>query len=307
MCIGKGYTLKNASACAIIFDMRLHNIQSDTDLLNLKKEDHVIFIDESGDDRFYEDSKVYEDKSISPCLTILALIVKKENYHTLIKEIRDMKQQMFGDENVVLTSRNIRNKIGAFSILQDDNVYDVFKDLVIDAIDHANAVIVSCSVNKHFLLQRKQSIEEHGREYTVDPLYEMCCKFMFERVCHLLKREKATAHFCFEKIGRKESKKMENFIENLKCEGSVMKTKSKRFGYKKEHYEPVTSYSFPAKSLNITGTQIADYCAHPFAKRCRYGDTEEENDLFTLLKKYIYQGDRHEYGLKEWPQKLGRK
>ena len=281
--------------------MRLNNIQSDADLLNLKKENYVIFIDESGDDTFYKDLGAYDDKSISPCLTILALIVKKENYDILIKEVKKIKQYLFNNEDVVLVSRSIRNRVGDFSIFLEKEAYNIFKNLIIDAIDHSNAIIVSCSVNKYQLLQRKRSIEEYAEKYNIDPLYELCCKFMFERVCHFLQKEKARAHFCFERVGKRESEKMEHFIENLKCEGSIIKAKNKQFGYKKEHYKPVTSYSFPKKSYNIIGTQIADYCAHPFSKRCRYREKEKENDLFTILKKYIYQGDRDEYGLKEWP------
>lgn len=277
-------------------------IQSDTDLLHLK-EDYIIFIDESGDDTFYEDSQIYDDESISPCLTILALIIKKEDYAHLIKKVKSIKRSLFNDETVVFVSRNIRNKVGAFSSFQDNEVYNIFKDLIIDAIDSSNTLIVSCSINKNRLLQRKESVEKHGGQYTIDPLYETCCKFMFERVCHFLQKEKATAHFCFEKIGKTESRKMESFIKNLKCEGTVTTTKNSTFGYEGKHYEAVISYSFPSKSLNITGTQIADYCAHPFSKRCRYRyrEKEKENNLFTILRKYIYQGDRHEYGLKEWP------
>ena len=94
-------------------------IQSEADLLHLK-EDYIIFIDESGDDTFYEDSKMYDDESISPCLTILALIIKKEDYAHLIKKVKSIKQSLFNDETVVFVSRNIRNKVGAFSSFQND-------------------------------------------------------------------------------------------------------------------------------------------------------------------------------------------
>ena len=295
------YDLKDGGIHATLSSMALKDIENDADLLNLKREKYIIFIDESGDDTFYRNLEIYNNQSVSPCLTILALIIKKENYNALIKEVGEIKQQLFGNKDVVLVSRNIRNRVGDFSIFQEKEVYNIFKNLIVDAIDHSNAIIISCSINKHRLLERKQSMERHSGEYPIDPLYELCCKFMFERVCHFLHRENAKAHFCFEKIGKKESEKMKQFIGTLKCEGSITKTKNEKFGYKKEHYRPVTSYSFPAKSYNIIGTQIADYCAHPFSKRCRYGNTEKENDLFTILKKYIYQGDRNEYGLKEWP------
>jgi len=58
-----------------------------------------------------------------------------------------------------------------------------------------------------------------------------------------------------------------------------------------KHYE---------KKDNINGLQLADYCTYPFARHAK-DNNDADNDFFKFLRKYVYNGDYGEYGLKEWP------
>ena len=275
----------------------------DENILNIK-ENYLIFVDETGEPSFKEDEEFYKDQTRFPCLTLTAVILKKEDYCNLMKYMCDLKIKYFQREDITLHNRAIRKKEGPFSIFEDEKLYSEFKNDIVDMLDKHNILLVSCSINKLKLIERRKTFEREGfegEEKEVDNLYKTCVEWMLERVCDFLNKHSCRGKLIFEKIGKKESNQVKETFSNLIKKGNSNHSWGKVFSFSKKHFSCVSKeILFHTKEDSVTGLEVADYVCYPFGKHCR--NPGSDNELFHILKKYIYQGDRFEYGFKEWPE-----
>jgi hypothetical protein len=87
---------------------------------------------------------------------------------------------------------------------------------------------------------------------------------------------------------------------DTKAEKKISKVNG-TFHKSKENFAGIdANIKFFRKADNINGLQIADYCVYPFARHAKNPD-DEGNQFLGILRRFIYQGDYGEYGLKGWP------
>ena len=233
-------------------------------IIDLEQE-YLVFIDETGDSAFHKKLSIYEDLSIFPTLTITALVIPTKIYKdSTMPGLDIIKEKYFKNKAVSFHSREIRRKTDQFKIFLNEEIYNDFKVDMINLIEKSQISIVSASINKVKLLEKTIAFEAFsgGAKYNIGDLYLMTVNFVLERLAQL--------------IGSSTAKIIEDFM-----------------GIDDDIY-------FFKKIDNVNGLQIADYCVYPFARHAK-NPKDEDNKLFDLLRKFVYKGDRGEYGLKVWP------
>jgi hypothetical protein len=254
---------------------------------------YLIFLDEVGVPSFHRDINIYKNPSVYPILTITALIISRKIYGgILMKDIDDIKQDLFGSKNICFHSREIRRKDGIFKIFINDEKYLLFKKRMDDAFEKSSIVIISSSIDKLKLLKKAQIYEKTtGQRYDFGDLYLKCVGFVIERVGHFLSSDDGKV--IFESRGKKESKRIQAILSDAKKSGTFYCPRN-RF---KNIDEEILFFD---KKDNINGLQAVDYCAYPFSRHAK-NSSDTNNKFFDFLRQFIYKGDYREYGLKEWP------
>ena len=254
---------------------------------------YLVFLDEVGNPEFHRDIKIYQDRSVYPVLTITAAMVSRVVYgDILMPGLDEIKEYFFRNKNIYFHSREIRRKDGIFKIFLGENKYSKFKNLVDSLIERSSVVFVSSSINKLKLLEKAKKFEKSsGEKYDTGDLYLRCLGFVLERAGHFLSSD--SGKIIFERRGKKESKRIQAVLDDAKRDGTFYCPKERFKNIDKE-------ILFFDKSDNINGLQVADYCTYPFSRHAK-NPKDKNNMFFDFLRKFVYQGDFGEYGLKEWP------
>lgn len=254
---------------------------------------YLVFIDETGDPFLHKNIEKYKSPTVFPVMTVTALIIKASVYKDVfVPSVDAIKEKFFSSREIHFHSNEIRRKDGIFKTFLDDAKYQDFKSLMTNTLENASVTIISSSINKMKLLQKTEKFKAStGEDYNIGDLYLTNVGWVMERVGHFLKGGD-TAKIIFETRGRKESKRIQAVLTEVKKNGS--------FYHAVDRFKNINDeILFFTKKDNVNGLQLVDYCTYPFARYAK--DKTDENMLFEILRKFVYKGDYGEYGLKEWP------
>ena len=253
----------------------------------------LAFIDEVGDPFVHFDVKTYNNPSIFPVVTILALVVSRKMYtEILMPGLEEIKKYFLGTADIYLHSREIRRKDGIFKAFLDEEKYDTFKKEMDSLIEKSSITIISSSTNKIKLARKAEKFQQlTGNTYNVGDLYLRNVDYVLERLGHFLKNE--SCKVIFETRGKHESRRIQGVLRDAKENGTFYCPKEQFVGIDE-------GILFFTKGDNINGLQVADYCTYPFARHAK-SPSDSNNEFFHFLRKFVYKGDYWEYGLKEWP------
>lgn len=256
---------------------------------------YLIFMDEVGESCLHNKIEDYDDPSRFPVMSVVAFIVSKDNYENiLIPGLFNIKKKFFNDGNVYFHSREIRRKDGIFKIFLNDETYTDFKKDINSLIEKSSIVIISSSINKLKLLEKVINFEKlYGLKYDEGDIYIKSTGYLFERLGHFLNLKRKNGQIVFETRGKNESKKIQAMLTDVKANGNFY-CQSDRFSFIND------KIMFRNKKDNICGLQIVDYITYPFARHSK-NPKDTDNKFFDFLRRFVYQGDYGEYGLKEWP------
>ena len=278
----------------------LESIEMATEKCDLKEEEifkvperYLVFIDETGDPFLHKDIKKYDHPTVFPVLTVTALIVAAPVYKDVfVPSVDAIKQEFWEKRDIHFHSNEIRRKDGIFKVLLDDAKYNDFKQKMVGVLETSSVTIISSSINKMKLLEKAKKFKEKtGSDYNVGDLYLTNISWIFERLGDFLKGE--SAKIIFETRGKKESKRIQGMLADIKKNGT--------FYHSKDLFRTINDeVLFFTKEDNVNGVQLADYCTYPLARHAK-DKTDGNNKLFDVIRKHLYKGDFGEYGLKEWP------
>lgn len=255
--------------------------------------DYFAFIDETGDSKFHTDISIYNSPTVFPVSTVTAVIIEKDNYINLtLPEMNLLKMKYFNTLNVVLHSNDLRNKNGIFKVFLDENLYNNFKQDIIEVFRKSNVLIVSSSINKIKLLEKFNFYKSQGSIYNPGDLYIKNIEFILERIGHFSRGRKIK--LIFEAQGKRENKKVKTLLNDIENNGT--------FYFSKDRFNHIDkNVIFYKKSDHVNGIEIADYCVYPFSRHSKNKDDTDNKLFHILLKEFVYKGDFGNYGLKEWP------
>lgn len=248
-----------------------------------QKNKYILYIDECGDPNL-----ATYDRSF-PLFTLCGILVPLKNVNGFKNDIDELKQEFWGDNSVILHSRDIRKCEKQFQILFNDEIKQRFYNRVNEILGRYNIyVIVCCSVLKEVC------VAKHGVETDV---YGTALKYVLQRSIFCVddnNPDGGVIDIIVERRGKVEDKALQKYYNGLRVTG-MHYVSSERFT------QHMGKFEFSPKSDNVFGLQVADLIAYPISRyvlnRAKY------NPAYEVIKPNIYVSNDKMLGLKIFPDK----
>ena len=250
----------------------------------------TLYLDESGNEILYPEERYQANKSLETHCTLIGTIVPHNTKDSLKDQLNQLKQEIWGTEEIILHSVEIRNKTGPFSVFNDVALYEYFKSETNRITKEIGTVIICSSLNKQLWVSKYPKKLLFG-----DDPYGQAFIYLLERYNNFLENSGTNARgkIIAEMRGNpKQNKALAAEYENFRNYGT-------QYLNKPPYAKLAEKMEFKKKSMNIPGLQLADYCCYPFYKNHKRPDSD--NKHYEFLEKLVYPGERNKYGHKKWP------
>lgn len=237
---------------------------------NKEKTRYYLFIDECGDHNLDNYDPTF------PIFTLCGILVSQKALNSLIKEFKQLKNDVFGTDTIVIHSSDIRKRRKAFSALNDDGLRVKFLAGIEQILNrHGEYVIVSCTILKAQLIK----FCVRGEEADV---YGLCLSYLIERGIFCVDNKEngnGRISIVVERRGKKEDKQLLNYYNGLRNRGTKW-VKPERLR------DRIADFSFSYKKDNIIGLQIADLVAYPITRHILY--PERPNRSYETIMDNVF-------------------
>lgn len=157
------------------------------------------------------------------------------------------------DDPVILHREDIKNRRGAFAVLQDQRRREAFDDDVIDLLDKSPLRVIAVVIDK-----LTHAAATHRR---LKHPYHYCLLAMLQRYCGWFQMKGSTGDVMVEARGKVEDQLFKKAYEAMWAEGGPYLPRSTtRQTLSSKHVKMKT------KAHNIPGLQFADILAHPLTR-----------------------------------------
>lgn len=247
---------------------------------NLSATKYYLYIDECGDQNLENFNPEF------PIFTLCGVLVSRENRRKLEAAFISLKKEFWGDENVVIHSRDIRRCKKEFINLLNSDVKQRFYNRINEILTCNEAyVIVACSILKEPFIRLFSNTED---------VYGLSLSYLLERSIFCVDdiENEAVIDVIFEKRGKLEDRNLTQFYNGLRVTGTKWVTSErlcKRIG----------SFTARSKKDNLIGLQIADLIAYPIARKVL--SPQSTNPAFDIIRPSIYSSKGIMLGFKVIP------
>lgn len=211
--------------------------------------------------------------------------ISKDDYENiLVPKLSKIKKDIMPDSNLPLHLYDMRKNINGFEFLNDNAVRNkLFSNIknLIKQLD-INVFVASIDVTKYNFMYH---------EHTND-VYDITLQTILENFVHFLIERKATGSFFIESRNEKENKYLQICYYRL-LTGGTLYIDSKTIMNK------LSVLSFPLKSDNNLGVQIADFIPVSFLRQIT--GSKDYMGLYSLFKEKLYKS------CNEMPDRFGFK
>ena len=229
---------------------------------------YLAFFDECGDHSL---KKVDRD---FPVFVLATVVMEREAYiKQAVPAFAKLKIDYWSHEGVNIHNREIRKATGDFSFLQNAMQRAEFLPKISALVEDTPFQLFVAAIRKD------KHLEKYGA--IADNPYQLALRFTMERLVHLLESTGETElPIIAEARGANEDKELEAAFYRIMMHGTDF-VDANRFNRLKC---PIT---FRRKYDNIVGTQLADLCAHPSARKILFPD--KPNIAFNSVNPKLYQ------------------
>lgn len=221
--------------------------------------DFIVFVDESGDHGMTSIDSNY------PVFVLAFCIFEKETYaNHCVPAVLRLKFRHFGHDQVILHEHDIRKAKEPFAFLLNAEKRDPFYGDLNALVEQAPFTLVASVIRKD---------RYRDRYAAPDNPYHVAMGFGLERVYqHLdgLGCRSGTAHFLFERRGRREDDELELEFRRV-CDGANVLRRRLPF-----------EIILADKRCNSAGLQIADLVARPIGRKIL--DEAQANRAYDILE-----------------------
>ena len=247
---------------------------------NLSKSKYYLYIDECGDQNLRNYNPTF------PVFTLCGVLVSRDSKRELEADFKALKTEFWGNEDVIIHSREIRRCKNEFINLLDPEIKNRFYERVNEILSQNNVyVVVACTILKEPFIRLFSNAEY---------VYGLSLSYLIERsiFCVDDNHKSASIDIVFEKRGKIEDKSLTKFYNGLRVTGTKW-VKPERLQSR------ISAFTSRAKKENIIGLQIADLIAYPIARKVLNPDAP--NPAFDIVKPSIYSSHGAMLGFKVIP------
>ena len=241
-----------------------------------------LFIDECGDQNLESFSPSF------PIFTLCGIIVRDDRLSALENEIKQLKQQFWGDKKIILHSRDIRKCQNGFEILFDLDIKQRFYNAVNALLGRKDIyVIVCCSILK------EPYIRQFGK---LNDVYGQSLSFVLERAIFYVDNQNPDGNgkinAIVERRGKREDRNLLNYYLQLLDKGTYWITPERM-------KSRMSCLDFKWKSEDVAGLQIADLIAYPLTRHVL--DPQAVNMPYNIIEPNIFMENGKMTGIKIFP------
>lgn len=233
-----------------------------------KRKPYTLFIDECGDPNLENYDRTF------PMFTLCGILVPSDKLKWLENEIKDLKRELWQDENVILHSREIRNHSKRFANLLEPAIKARFYERINGILGTENIyVIVCCCIMKEPFVERFNTGED---------VYGLSLKYLIERaIFHMDDCENGNCKLSIivERRNPNQNRMLLRYYNGLRVTGTKWITAERLT-------DRIKSFNFEYKKNNIIGLQVADLIAYPISRYVL--NPERPNPAFQVIAKHIY-------------------
>jgi len=243
---------------------------------------YYFFLDETGDHGLS-----FVDPNF-PLFLLCGILFEEKELSRVEIQIKQLKNEFFKTNDVIIHSREIRKCEGSFQILFDLDIKKRFYERINEVLGSAQFIIIGSGVNK------EEHIKKYGKN-AKDP-YSISLSFVVERLVFCLDKHKpSNVEVKIERRGIREDRQLLDQYNSIIDRGTyfVQPDRIKRL---------IQKFDFMSKSENVIGLQIADLCAYPLARHVLRSTVPYPS--FEVIKDKIYcdkNGKYNGFGLKIFP------
>ena len=227
----------------------------------------IAFFDECGDHSL---EKIDPD---FPIFVLALVVTERATYRdSILPAFNSFKLKYFNHEGINLHSRDIRRSYGPFALLRNPTIRPQFMDELTELVNGAPFTLFISAIHKQHHFDRYA-------KYATNP-YDLALEFTMERLLHFLDgMGETTLPIVAEARGKKEDNMLERVFYKIMSQGTDY--------HPAEQFKRLNSWlTFQPKTNNIAGTQLADLCAYPCARRIL--NPAQPNRPYDVVRPKLY-------------------
>lgn len=227
---------------------------------------YYFYIDESWDHSL---QNINED---FPYFLLCGVLISEAENNKLLSQVRQLKHDFFGTDQVILHSKDIRRHEGYFKILFDLSIKQKFYQNIEWIMTWIDFTIIANAVKKI------DYIKQYGKS-AINP-YNISLSYLMERMVFCMDDMKWTqVEILVEKRGKKEDTQLLQHYNQIIDQWTYY-VKPKRFQWY------IHDFSFRDKRQNDAWIQLADLCAYPLISYVR--DRDSNHPSYQIVSQKLY-------------------
>ena len=207
--------------------------------------------------------------------TLGGVVIEKDIYETRIRpETVKLKKECFGNENIILHEIDIRKKQGQYKGITKEQQEMFFLKLG-ELINNNEIEILAVSIN----------IDDLDTLYSINErndIYYIALQLLMENYVHFLISNEGKGQLYLESTDAVNNAKLQNLFHMLKATGTL-------FMKKEVLQDRLGAISFPIKSDNIIGLQLADFTPNVLARKA-LGKEQKNFSIYNGIENKLYDG-----------------
>lgn len=207
--------------------------------------------------------------------TLGGVVIEKETYEKVIRpETIKLKRECFGNENIILHEIDIRKKQSEYvGITQKQQMifFEKLNNLFLD--NDISVLAVSINVDELDILYSSDERND---------IYYIALQLLMENFVHFLITNNGSGSLFLESTDTVNNSKLQNLFHMLKATGTL-------FMKKETLQERLGTISFPLKSDNVIGLQIADFVPNVLARKA-LGKEQKPFSIYKGIDEKLYDG-----------------
>lgn len=209
-------------------------------------------------------------------LCLAGVIIKKETYENeIIPEVRSLKQNVFGNTDIILHESEIRSGKNLYKAIRKKEKRDEFWEGMERIFRDYSITTIGASIH----------IDDFKSYYNDDDLndvYYIVLQIVLENFVHFLRSKKAKGQVYIEGVNMADDTRLRNTYHKIIANGTL-------------YYNPnafqdrLLNINFLIKADNNIGLQLADFVPGTLNRSCN-GLSPKKPTIFPLIDAALYDG-----------------